>query len=266
MGAYYLRPDRLLTFVIDDNEALQGATVTGTVDAEHQAGWLVDGRSEFPVAGPDDGSLSLAIAGFACDAGMAVLHSHSLDAAVPLVITGDISASLSDRGGNRPNRIPWDRWVTFEPVEDAEDINIAVASNTRQVFIGELLVGERFELPDPPEPAIRHNLPVFALPKEAEFSAGNGLDKGLAGGRPLTFRQAFTKAQLDAAADGLIAWFEACRNGTLPTAFVPNSAKDDVIVGTLTSMGWEDHAEWVIVEFSMQEYLRQRWTSALVAT
>lgn len=254
--AYFLRPDKMLTFQVSTLGALVPATVTGTVDSDYQANWLCDGRGHFPYKSPT-GDAALSIAGFSQSCGLAVLHSHTLDADVDAVLSGDLSAVLADRGGNRPNRIPWNRWISFEPVT-ADSVVLTIEYNTRDVFIGELLIGERFTI-DPPQPGIPHDLPTFALPLDAEFAAGNGYDKGLAGGRMLEFSQAYTRAEMDAVADGLRAWEEACRNGTLPTAFVPNNERDDVIVGTLTGFGWEDQDGWQVLTIRMQEYTRQRW-------
>lgn len=256
--SYYLRPDKLLTFQVGATGLLTPATVTGSVDSGYQANWLCDGRGHYPFRAPAGEDLAVSIAGFSQTCGMAVLHSHTLDAVVDLEISGGIVATLGDRGGDRPNRIPWNRWEIFTPVS-ASNVSVVAEYNSRDIVIGELLIGERFTI-DTPQPGLAHKLPTFAVPINAEFAGGNGYTKGMAGGRTLTFSQAFTKDELEAVEDGLMAWFESCLDGTLPTAFVPNSDKDDVIVGTITDFSFEDQSEWVVVTFTIEEYTRQLWT------
>lgn len=258
-GAYYLRPDRLMTL---------GASVTGSVEATYEADWLCDGRVEYPVRGLEGGGspygadLSLIVAGTSRSCGLAVLANHNLDDDVPAVLSAGISASLVGGTGNRPNGIPWNRWIDFAAVT-AAGCTLDVTDNPEDVIIGELLIGEKFETPEPPLIGIHHDVPVYALPKMAEFAAGNGYDKGLAGGRLWEFRFYCTRAQLDSALTGMRAWEEACRNGTLISALVPNSDLPEVYVGTVVGFSWEEFGpesmDLFEVSVRFQEYPRSRW-------
>lgn len=266
-GAYYLRPDRLMTCGFGAL-GTDGATVTGTVAASYEAAWLCDNRVQYPVRGPaGSGSpfaadLLLNIVGTSRSCGLAVLANHNLDDSVAAVLSGAISASLVGGTGNRPNLIPWNRWIDFTPVT-ASSCTLEVADNPEDVIIGELLVGEKFTLPMPPMIGISHDVPQYALPQMAEFTAGNGYDKGMAGGRLLEFAFYCTRTELNGVTSGLRAWEESCRNGTRVSALIPDSDLAEVYVGTMQGFRWEEigpesmNLFRVTVQFL--EFPRTRW-------
>lgn len=254
--SHYLRPDRLMTL---------DATVTGTVAESYEAAWLCDGRLQYPVRGPAasgspaSASLSLSIAGTSRLCGLAVLANHNLDDDVDATLSNGITATLKGGSGDRPNQIPWNRWVSFTPVM-ADGCDLSVSGNSQDVIIGELLIGQRFDLSDAPLINLSHELPQYAIPLGAEFAAGNGYDKGMAGGRLLEFGYIVEDDDLEDAVDGLRAWEEACRNGTLPSALVPDNSKPEVYVGTIVGFQWEQIGAGLNqVRVLFQEHPRTRW-------
>lgn len=254
----YLRPDKMMT---------RDAAVTGTVDSAYEAGWLCDLRPGFPVRGPDAGTLSLAIVGNGTPCDFAAATHLRIDDDVNLVLTGDVSATLSARGGVQADGIPLNRWTTFASSGSpgASHVTLSATGNDDAIIIGELFIGDSDTLPQPLFLGAPRGFQSFAIQPNSEFSSVLGYYKGLFG-ETLSGSLVVNDDELEA----IVQWFKSCENGTLPSVIVPDDTVDACLVVRFTDLkidpiapgdadGADSEQALYSVTLTFEEFPRTTW-------
>lgn len=255
--------DRML-FVRPDQWWSRGATVTGTIDTDYFLQWLVDGRLGYPVRSTDT-SLSLDLAGPAGDVGIVVVGNHNV--AVPIAISGDVSASVVPASTRPPNGIQLNPFALIDPVETGvTDVSVNVSGNDQDVVIGEVVLAPVHELIPLKidDNNFTHN--DYSREVAGEFKSVIPYDFGITG-RRLTGSQYYTTTQRDE----IIAWFESQRSGTYPSIIIPDPDINDawfvkfrgltykqVMPAVSSGSPVASEALW-LVNFDFEEYPRSRW-------
>lgn len=249
----YVRPDELWGI---------GATVTGSVDEDYEAGWLMDGRARRPVRGPgvspEDGALSLSMSAPVGDIGLVAIAHHNL--IVPVTIGGDVSATITPAATRPPNGIPLNAFALVSPeVTGVDSLTLSVTGNDHTVVIGEFFAGK-----------VRSLVPVRI--DGAQFSHSDASDDARARtgvpeydrgeeGRVLSGTQVYTTEQLAE----IKAWWQAQRGGSLPSLIVPDPDVNDIWVVKFSGLSYSPVRSNVagdglwLVTLTFIEVPRVRW-------
>lgn len=236
-----------------------GGTVTGTVDTDYTANWLVDGRSAFPVRSASLG-LSLAVSAAAGSVGLAAVVNHNL--IVPAVLTGGVSATITPPATRPPHDIQESHYVLVSPVATGvTGVTFTVAGNDIAPMVGGLVMGAVTTLDPVKVPGAEFGIEDFRLPRAGEFRSIPLYDRGVEG---VVHRgqQYYSTADL-----ALIkAWFRSQRSGSRPSLVVLNEAENVCLYADFTSYrvqaaGTYDMGLW-LVTFEFVEEPRWRFAVA----
>lgn len=212
----YMRPDEVLVLP-GDSVLMSPSVVTGLTDTTYEPSWLCDWRFGRPVRGPAGGALSLSITALAsllCNG--AVLCNHNLDDDVDLVLSGDVSATLTGNG-DQADGIPLNRWKQFAAVT-ATSVDVDVTGNTDDVMIGELAIGNFRTLARALGEGTTFDVPASdKVDPDTVFPSVNAYDPGLAREGPPVGVQWFEVTELEE----ILQWYKSTRAGALPTIIVP---------------------------------------------
>ena len=247
MSFLYVRPDESLLF----------GTATGTVDANFDANWLVDGRAGRPAKRTGNPSWAITAPSAISLFDLLAVVNHTVDAARAINITGDVSGTVTP--GTLPgDAIPLNPFTTFTPTT-VNTVTVGVTSNSVAVVIGEVYGGRSRSL----ERSIRLSGSAFApmdpLEWEGEFGSIPPYESGLAA-RTLNGDTVVSATGL---AD-IEAWWQSTRRGTRPTLIVPISSVNDAWLVTFKysyeviknpSTGGHLYR----VQFEFKELPRTRW-------
>lgn len=242
MGLLYVRPD----------EAFQYGTVTGTVDAEYDADWLIDGRGSRPVRNSSGLSLT-ATAPAARTVTLIAVCNHNIPGAITVGGNAIGPATLGADG------IYSNPWLT---VANGSVTTLALSCSGTPAIIGELYAGTRRTLE-------RIQLHTGAELDESDPFEWEGdassippYDPGTSDGRVLRGEALVSDVGL---AD-VQAWYRSTRRGTRPTLIVP---RDDVNDAWLVTFRYRVELVRVHptvaaqsihrVEFEFTELPRVRW-------
>lgn len=207
MPAFYSARDR----------SIVGAGVTGTVDADFDPEALTNGFPHLPVKRTGTLSLAVATGSPAVEVGVVAAMNHTVDAARPIVLTGDLSLSLTPDVWRRDgfSKSPFHILTSPQPVTG---FTVTVTGNSVPVVIAELWAGECVQLEnelfiqpdiDTAEPfPWESQMPPYDDGTEARRLAADTVvsDVGL--------------AQIEG-------WYESTHRGTLPSLFIPDSYVND---------------------------------------
>lgn len=208
--------------LVSPHRSLMFAGVTGTVDTTYEASWLTDGKGNTPIR--RTGDLSLVLAALAPqDVDLLAVCHHNIEEAATIGITGDITSSILP-GAYPPNDIPynWFRLLSA-PVEDVEDLTLAITGNVNPIVIGEFYAGLSWS----PEVDLRAGRTLSPGQVQAmlgergiqpPYDAGYSTPRGISGELALS----------DAEFAELITIHEAQRDGSRPCLFIPDDAVNDV--------------------------------------
>lgn len=245
----YARPDELVTY---------GAGVSSSsvnTSGGYVAGSLCGGWPAPPVrwstANPS-GTVTLLAAG---TIGLVVVSHHKLVAGTTITFSSGITAVVT-APTVPPDGIPLNAFNTLTPVAAVTAFNFAVAGNTGDAIIGEILAGSARTLTLPLWSSDQRGMDDFTREIPISQAPMAPYDPGLSARAPWKGKFLLTQAQLDE----VIAWFLAQRNGTRPSVIIPDASVNDAWVGFLQKPSWSPagprhfHVDLVFVEIP-----RSRW-------
>lgn len=190
-------------------------SVSGPCDATYQPGWLVDGRTGFPVR-VTSSSGSWTITGPAQDVDILCVGHHLLDAGLVVNITGGITTTITMPAA-RLNGIPLNGLrVLGSPTAGVTSLTVAVTGNTGPaVIIGEFCAGLGLTLPLTRVDDTTFTEEDFGVERPMDMSFIPPKDKGL---RRREWRGTglLTAAQVGQ----LREWHEAQRSFTRPSLII----------------------------------------------
>lgn len=206
MSFLYVRPDESFMF----------GSVTGTVDSDYNADWLVDGLAGRPVRRASGGLSLTATALASRSVSLLSVVNHNISGAVG--ITGGVTATIP-AATLAEDDIYLNPWVRITPVAAT---SLVMAASGTPAIVGELYAGTCRELE-------RQLLtePEFDLSEpfewEGEFSSLAPYDPGISDPRRLAGETIVTAQGM---AD-IHAWYRSTRRGTRPSLIVPIDTVND---------------------------------------
>lgn len=243
----YLRPDR---------NVLRGGTVatsTGALDSAFTAGWLVDelvGRPVKATTGSAGWTVTIPSSSLS---GLAVVN-HNIDGGRTITLGGGLSTTISAPAA-RPNGVPYNAlYWPGSTLTGLTSVSVTVASNSAALVIGELMAGVFSAFPG-------NGLLINGM---SGANLRRGTNAGARSVRPYDDGSAARRWRSSVIAtaaelDDLMAWFEAQKNGTLPSLFVPDNTKNDVWAVDLQEPEWTFLGTRFRVTLTLHEYPRERW-------
>lgn len=245
---FYTRPDEMFT---------SNGTVTltaGAVDADYSASWLADTRPGRPVR-CTSGTATFRITNTSAEVGLIAVCHHNLGPAQDVTVSNGLSATITANTPTPPNGIPLNPFVTVTPT-NVTALDFAISSNPSTLVIGEIIAGKKRTLTLPQLKSDDRGLMDFTRKTDAEFHSIPPYDGKLASRAPWKGAFILTTAECD----NVQAWFEAQRNGTLPSLIVPNTSVNDAWVCFLQAPQFNPigPALWR-VQLTFVEVPRKRW-------
>lgn len=243
-GLWYVRPDESFMF----------GSCTGTVDADYNASWLVDGRATRPVRLASGGLSLTATALSARTVSLVAIVNHNIAGTVGITggVTATIPAATLEKSGIYRNS-----FVSITPVSAT---SLVMAAAGTPAIVGELIAGTKRELK-------RQLLsgPEFTPPEiaewEGEASSLPPYDPGVAV-RRLSGETILNDNGLQEVHD----WHASTGGGSRPTLIVPVSTVNDPWLVTF-SYQWRSVFQFDAapsqslhrVSFEFVEVPRVRW-------
>lgn len=204
-GVTYNRPD----------ERLDAAT--GPVDLTYEAAWLVDGKPSYPVrkTGAD---ASYDVTGTAQEVGILAVCNHLLAAGLSVVISGDVSESLTVPAYDA-NGIPNNAYEIITPVADVNNLTVGVTGNSGPaVIIGEFIAGKARTVPLTLARNTNWRRNTFAADRPIDRTWIPGYDKGM-----VADQWTGTMQVTAAMRDEVLAWEASQLSRTRPSFVVVDS-------------------------------------------
>lgn len=235
-----------------DENVVRGGTVSGGAASTYDDDWLVDGRGR--PAKATSGTISWAItAPAAGEIGLVVVHSHNIDPALAITISGGVSVAMAGPAV-RANRIPVNPHGSPTPASTAS-LTVAVTGNSAAVTIGEVLAGKKRTLSGGwlLDSFKWWYLDVGKVDSGSEVGSVPPYDRRLVA-RALSGDFYFTEAERP----DIEAWFEGSRNESRPGVIVPFST-NDAWVGTLVSAEFHPVSTEYIGSVEFHEWIRKGW-------
>lgn len=234
----------------------RGGTVTttaGTTDSDYTDDWLVDDRANRP-AKATNGTATWSIAAASGSISGIAVCNHNIEAARTITIGGGITATGSGPTA-RKNGIPHNAWIPISPTATGvTGFTVGVASNPSALTIGEVVSGLM-----------------------QTFPGGGLLANGLGGGHrrmgngassvgvpaydsaeaARVWRSSVlaTRSELDT----VMGWFEAQRNESRFSLFIPSDLENDAWLVYLDEPDWTYEGSRYRVTLNMREIPRVRW-------
>lgn len=241
---YYSRPD----------ERGYAASATGSVDADFEAEWLMDGRANFPAKRTGALNIVTTLEG-ATFANLFAIINHNVAEAVNVTFTHGAGGGTVTPGTWGGDDIPYNPFV-LSSGNIAGSTTVASSGNTDPYVIGEAWAGRARQLPQRPGITVDllHGLQnAYEEPYEwtsqlAPYDDGNSAARVLTG-----------KIVVDADGyDEIRTWYESTRRGTRPTLIIPDHTINDAWLATF-SYTMEKDEGFFHVSLTFKEIPRQRW-------
>lgn len=242
-----------------------GGSVAGSVDANYQPTWLVDGRTGWPVRKTGT-SISLAITGTAQDVDVLCVGHHTIRPAATISITGDITDSITIPTWPQ-NNIPLNGLkVLSSPTSAVDNLTLAVTGNTETaVIIGEFCAGLSSTLPLTRLPGTRFGEDDHAVIRPIDRAFMPPIDRKLRH-RTWTGTGVLTTSQVTS----LRTWHESTFGTTKPSLIIvpnlPGQPASDPWFVRLGPFSYEPLGPVTAatstlyrVVLSFEEYPRTRW-------
>jgi hypothetical protein len=204
----YIRPDESLMF----------SPVTGTVDTDFQANWLMDGLPGYPAQ--TTGSMSLTVTpATAMEVDLIVVCHHNINQGATITLGGSLSSTIETQA-HPPDGIPTNWYRLLDTPVSVSSLVFAVTgqggSPAEAVIVGELYAGLSRTLP-----ALhlgRQLSPGAMFPWEGQFSSLAPYDPGV----HRTLRVRGTCILQETELNELHAFYVSQRNGNRPVIIVPD--------------------------------------------
>jgi hypothetical protein len=243
MTLIYGRPD----------ERVVGVGVTGTVDADFDAAWLLDGRHSFPIK--RTGALALqATLADPIDADLFAITHHTVEEDVDVLVKkGASTVATVTPGAWGADGIAFNPFVRLEdPVtlgDSPTTVDLTSSGNAGAYVIGEAWIGIAREL-DEFAPDLEYD-PGLPFPWETQLAP---VDDGLSEPRRLR-----GELMLDPTQYGdLQAWYQSTRKGVLPSLVIPDATVNDAWLATISYTS-RQKAGFFFVTLEIVELQRTRW-------
>jgi hypothetical protein len=230
------------------------SAVVGSVDATYTAGWLVDGRTGYPVR-KTGSSISLAITGAAQDVDVLCVGHHNIAAAATVNITGDITTTITIPTWP-PNNIPLNGVRILGGTTSGVDaLTVAVTGQTESsCIIGEFVAGLSESLPRTLQRDTRFTHRDYRASRPMDMAFIPPYDKGLYS-RVWAGTGLFTAAQKVTAQE----IFEEQRSATRPLLIIPDTSVNDAWFVQFTAFEAVPNGQLYRVSLTFEEYPRSRW-------
>lgn len=219
MSFLFCRPDQSFMF----------GTVSGTVDSDYNANWLLDGLAGRPVRRASGGLALTATAPASRSVGIVAIVNHNIAGSV--AISGGVTATIP-AATKTEDDIYLNSFVRITPVSASSLVMTAAGT---PAIVGELYAGQVHELER--QLAVE---PEFDLAEpfdwEGEFSSLAPYDPGLSDPRRLSGETIVSGTGLDE----IHAWYRSTRRGTRPSLIVPVNVVNDAWLVTFRYR-WRPH-------------------------
>jgi hypothetical protein len=237
--------------LLRDDQRLQPGTVSGSVDTDFVAGWLIDGRPSFPVKTTGDLDLT-ATPPAPINADLFAVINHTITAANSAVLTRNggtaVGSLVVPTWGE--DGIPLNPFLKLAAPVSVTSLRIQVSGNTGAVVIAGLYAGPATELTtsflfdETFDPGVPFEWESLMAPT----------DDGL--GEPRRTRGTMILTNADFAL--LQSAYRASRKGTRPTLIVPDTDANDA---WLAQFQYTDNPKegYHFVTMEMMELPRTRW-------
>jgi hypothetical protein len=245
--SYFGRPDRMLRGT--------AANTAGSVNAA--GGYIVDYVGDSDPWRPTmwtTTSAGASITGSATSINAVVLANTNLDGGLTVTVGGVASSFTTPTA--RPNGVPWNGFSRGVTVS-ATSISFSVSGNSAAVRVGEFIgvLLETFPRGGLLANDIGYGHSDRRLPSTAPILPRNRYRRGIAG---RLFSSSVLCNDYDDA-DDMMAWYEAQREGSLFSVFVPNSDVNDAWLVALAEPQITYDGGYYRVQLTMEEYPRPRW-------
>lgn len=215
MASLYLPPSDFWT---------RGGTVTTTVgatDSDYTDDWLVDDKPNVPARGTS-GTVTWSIASSSGSVSGIVIANHNIDGARTITIGGGITATGA-APASRANSIPYNAYIAISPTATGvTGFTVGVSGNSANLTIGEVVAGVFRSFPG-------RGLLMNEL-GGSNLNRGNGAQSLSVTPYDTAEAQRMWRSKVVATAselDDMMAWFEAQRNESRFSVFIPDSTVND---------------------------------------
>ncbi len=234
----------------------RGGTVTTTVgatDSGYTDDWLVDDRPGRP-ARADSGTVTWSIAAASGSISGVAICNHNIEAARTITLGGGLSATGSGPTA-RKDGIPRNAWIPISPTATGvTGFTVGIASNPADVIIGEVVAGLMQTFPGGGLLAAGLGGASRRLGAGPTAPSVPGYDSGEAA-RVWRGAVLATYAELDT----VIGWFEAQRNESRYSLFIPDDTANDAALVYLDEPEWAYEGSRYRVSLNLREIPRVRW-------
>lgn len=240
-----------LIFLRNDKRLLLGS-VSGSVDTDFNANWLIDERNGFPVK-KTGGAIDLTAtppASVSCD--FFTIFSHTIDPAVNVTLTrnGGTAVGVLTPGAWGEDGVPYNPYLLLSAPVSVTSLRLVVTGNSTPVVIGELYAGLSTDLGADFLFGISAN-PGQPVTWESELAP---VDDGLSEERTEQGQLILTDAQFSV----FSAWYRSTRKGIIPTVVLPDSNVNDAWLATIECQD-EQTENLHFVSLTLREKQRRRW-------
>lgn len=238
-----------------------GKSVSGTVDSDYQADWLVDGRVGYPVraaGGSPASGLDLTISGAPGDINIAIVGHHNL--VVPITFSGGITATVTPASTRPPNGIPLNPFALLETTaEGVTSVEMQVSGNDVDEIIGEVVLGTYTEVTPTKIDDAAFGSNDYATQPQGDFLSVPPYNKRLRG-RTHSGSQYYTSAELQTLTDAYDA--QSMNEGGYPIVLITDPDSNDAWFCRMTKLDAKPYPKsrdlW-LVSYEFVEMPRKRW-------
>ena len=208
----YLKPKDIVNFYNDSVPSVSGA-----VEDEYDANWLVDGQPGRPTRTPGGGaSFSVGIPG-GRDVNFVGLVNHNIFPGIAISVGGAVTGEIISTGELK------NPYKYFVPgALNAESVTISLGGSDRDVIIGEAVIGWAREIVRPMQPGGRRRFPHANEPRGGLYNSLTSYDYKI---RPRTVD--FQTTATDAGMTEIEKWYDETRDLTEFSAIVPDPSKNE---------------------------------------
>ena len=236
-------------------------TGSGSVEATYDANWLTDGLPLKPVRGTS-ANPAWTVAGTSRPCNFAAVINSNASVGTTASVSG---VNLSVVQGASAGRVPFNPWAVLKDATTGAllpPVNLALSTFTfsgnsvNPLIVGQLVVGQAFELERPIQPGGRRAYGRFNQQPDPSVDGQIRVYRRDKLGRTFSGSTTATTAGMDA----LIDWYESTEDNQLMSVIVPDPLLPDAWAVKFSDFGYERQGpDLYSVTLSFQELPRKRW-------